>query len=203
MRLHSYVVEYDDGFAPNPFFGYCTLATCKPAIRRGASVGDVVLGVGSASNKRSGHVVYFMEVEEVMTYASYWADARFRRKRPRMQATTKYMVGDNIYHEEDGRWVQEDSLHSNPDGSTNLDHLNKDTDVDRVLVSSDFCYWGGSGLEIPEHLRSSHYKNPWYMGRAHRNHFEEELRSEIVDWLRRQPSRGYKGKPSGWSRPQS
>ena len=32
--LFSYVVATDSGFAPNPFFGLCTLACCKPAIRR-------------------------------------------------------------------------------------------------------------------------------------------------------------------------
>jgi hypothetical protein len=41
-RIYSYVVRYDSGFAPNPFYGYCTLATCKPDIRRGAEVGDLV-----------------------------------------------------------------------------------------------------------------------------------------------------------------
>ncbi|WP_202913488.1 hypothetical protein [Acuticoccus sediminis] len=25
MRLFSYVVEHDQGFAPNPFYGVCTL----------------------------------------------------------------------------------------------------------------------------------------------------------------------------------
>lgn len=39
-RIYSYVVRYDSGFAPNPFYGYCTLATCKPDIRRAAEVGD-------------------------------------------------------------------------------------------------------------------------------------------------------------------
>ena len=35
-RLFSYVVRYDYGFAPNPFEGCCTIATCKPQIRRAA-----------------------------------------------------------------------------------------------------------------------------------------------------------------------
>ena len=34
MKLFSYVVARDFAFAPNPFHGYCTLATCKPIIRR-------------------------------------------------------------------------------------------------------------------------------------------------------------------------
>lgn len=40
MKLFSYIVTHDAGFAPNPFWGYCTLACCKPAIRRTANVGD-------------------------------------------------------------------------------------------------------------------------------------------------------------------
>jgi len=40
QSLYSYVVRYDSGFAPNPFGGYCTLATCKPEIRKTAQLGD-------------------------------------------------------------------------------------------------------------------------------------------------------------------
>jgi len=51
MKLHTYVVRYDSGFAPNPFYGYCTLATCKPPIRKSAAVEDWIVGCGS--NDRS------------------------------------------------------------------------------------------------------------------------------------------------------
>ena len=47
MTIYSYVVARDYGFAPNPFYGCCTLATCKPIIRRMAQVGDWVIGTGS------------------------------------------------------------------------------------------------------------------------------------------------------------
>ena len=30
MTLYSYIVKHDNGFAPNPFHGFCTLACCKP-----------------------------------------------------------------------------------------------------------------------------------------------------------------------------
>ena len=36
MTVYSYIVAYDSGFAPNPFHGTCTLACCKPTIRRTA-----------------------------------------------------------------------------------------------------------------------------------------------------------------------
>ena len=49
--LYAYAITRDFGFAPNPFHGNCTLATCKPRIRKSANVGDWVLGIGGASLK--------------------------------------------------------------------------------------------------------------------------------------------------------
>mgnify|MGYP000925642744 CR=1 FL=1 len=53
MKVISYVVAYDYGFAPNPFHGFLTLATCKPQIRRSKNtkVGDILLGKKSKQNK--------------------------------------------------------------------------------------------------------------------------------------------------------
>src|SRR5262249_55154673 len=59
--LFSYCIPYDFGSAPNPFWGLCTLAICKPDIRRTANVGDWVVGTGSAVSpigNISGKVVY-------------------------------------------------------------------------------------------------------------------------------------------------
>jgi len=44
--LYSYRMSYDEGFAPNPYFGVLTLATCKPAIRRSGSL-QRELGAGN------------------------------------------------------------------------------------------------------------------------------------------------------------
>lgn len=33
VNLFSYIVACDSGFSPNPFWGICTLACCKPRIR--------------------------------------------------------------------------------------------------------------------------------------------------------------------------
>lgn len=81
-RIHSYVVRYDSGFAPNPFYGHCTLVTCKPGIRRSAEVGDWVIGSGSNAQGvgRGGHLVYGMRVTEVMTLDEYALNPRFESK---------------------------------------------------------------------------------------------------------------------------
>ena len=45
MRLCSYVVKYDTGFAPNPFWRYCTLMGCTPNHQDIKAVkGDWIIG---------------------------------------------------------------------------------------------------------------------------------------------------------------
>jgi Nucleotide modification associated domain 2 len=57
FKVFSYVVQHDTGYAPNPYFGVCTLCRCK--FRRSrtnsknivelADVGDWILGTGGAA----------------------------------------------------------------------------------------------------------------------------------------------------------
>ena len=68
MRLYSYVVARDYSFAPNPFFGVCTLATCKPSIRQSATVGDLVVGSGSKSRGQGRQLVFAMSVTGIMSF---------------------------------------------------------------------------------------------------------------------------------------
>ncbi|MDT0498150.1 hypothetical protein RM530_12350 [Algiphilus sp. W345] len=96
MKLFSYVVTHDTGFSPNPFWGCCTLANCKPAIRRAAQVGDWIVGL---SPKASGNrVVFGMKVDEIIDYASYFRDQRFSDKIPDYtRGEVVWKAGDNIY----------------------------------------------------------------------------------------------------------
>lgn len=80
LELFSYVIARDYGFAPNPFFGCCTLATCKPNIRRVAEIGDWIVGTGSAARKRKGFLIFAMCVNETMQFNEYWEDPRFQQK---------------------------------------------------------------------------------------------------------------------------
>lgn len=58
MKLYRYVMTYDTGLAPNPYHGYCTLALCKPQIRRTAQVGDWIMGFGSVSAGLGRRLIY-------------------------------------------------------------------------------------------------------------------------------------------------
>ncbi|MBL4742392.1 MAG: hypothetical protein COB75_05685 [Idiomarina sp.] len=159
-HLYVYVIARDFGFAPNPFFGSCTLATCKPGIRKGAQIDDWVLGVAGRKLGRNLHrkCILLMKVTEKMSFQEYWNDERFELKKPCRNGSLIKMVGDNIYHKDEfGNWQQEDSHHSLSDGTTNRENLRRDTgSCEEVLVSEKFLYFGNQAVEVD--LESINYK---------------------------------------------
>lgn len=199
MPLYSYVLDHDYGFAPNPFFGVCTLATCKPQIRARALVDDYVMGTGCAKRKRSGRLVYMMRVEEIMNYDAYWADHRFQRKRPTLDRGTAHAFGDNIYHrDESGVWQQANSFHSLPDGQPNPLNRDHDTHSERVLIGREFVYFGGSGPVIPASFRDWHGADVCAR-RGYRRHFPPDMAEAVIGWAMSLGS-GRLGAPADWSR---
>ncbi|CAM5209446.1 hypothetical protein CDEF62S_00551 [Castellaniella defragrans] len=203
MKLYSYVVRYDSGFAPNPFGGYCTLATCKSRIRKGAAVNDWIIGCGSNAKhvRRGGYLVYAMRVTEALTFQAYSVDPRFSRKIPYRRGSRKQSCGDNIYFrnpEDTTGWLQRDSFHSNKGGSLHPKHLSIDTSVDRVLVSEDYIYLGGYGPEIPGYLRNYHGSNVCKSGIGYSVFHDPELIIEFVHWIRSIGISGYQSAPFEW-----
>lgn len=175
-----YVVDRDFGFAPNPFHGICTLATCKPNIRRNAKIGDWIAGMGGGRLKATGKCVFAMQVSEVITFDQYWNDQRFAAKKPVRNGSKKMLVGDNIYQKQDQFWLQADSHHSNSDGSTNFINLKKDTSANSVLISNNFYYFGVSAEAVPsEILQRMGYKNQI----GHRT-FTGTTGDEFLAWLK-------------------
>ena len=84
--LYSYKMTNDSGFAPNPFHGFMTLATCKAQIREKKKIGDFVAGVTSNGlcDDRNGseRLIFIMKVTEKVTFGQYYNDKRFQCKKP-------------------------------------------------------------------------------------------------------------------------
>lgn len=138
-RIFRYVVRYDAGSAPNPSAGWCSLAICKPRIRRHAQVGDWIIGQRSQTADR---IVYVMQVERKLGFAEYWNDPDFRSRRP-----NHCRRPDNIYRPtKDGglEWV------SNPVHEATAEP--KDTGGLFVLVSRRFWYFGDSSPPLAPEL---------------------------------------------------
>jgi Nucleotide modification associated domain 2 len=201
LRIFSYIVARDYGFAPNPFFGWCTLATCKSAIRRTANPGDWVLGTGSKERGHSGQAVYAMRVEEAMSFNDYWSDVRFEAKRPDLRGSRKVTFGDNIYRQDaTGEWLQLNSHHSLHNGRPNPLNIKDDTPTSRVLVSQDFVYWGRDGPAVPASLRSfgEREEDLCIARQGHKCRFSDALVVAANSWLSAIGERGLQGRPDRW-----
>jgi hypothetical protein len=201
-RIYSYVVRYDSGFAPNPFYGFCTLATCKPDIRRAARVGDWVVGSGSDNKivRRGGHLVYAMRVTDIKTFGEYNKDSRFSAKRPYRTGSRKQSCGDNIYYRsaDDTGWCQRDSFHAQANGDLNPQHVARDTGVDRVLISDDFVYFGGEGPTFPAGLRDAAGRPLCKRGIGRSVFDDPELVASLEHWVDGLGPPGYQGAPFEW-----
>lgn len=198
--LFTYVVRYDIGFAPDPFHGRCTLATCKPGIRKASEPGDWVAGIGSKQKGQEGLLVFCMHVDEAVSYDEYWADPRFQRKKPNRVGSLKQRYGDNIYHRAspDDPWIQEDSRHSLDDGAPNTDHIKRDTSAPRVLIASRFSYFGDQAIDIPPEFRDWDGHDICQGGRGYKRNFPSELFDAFIAWLDSIATEGIAGEPLDW-----
>lgn len=202
-KLYSYIVRFDSGFAPNPFYGYCTLATCKPQIRKNTNIGDWIIGCGSNAKgiKLGGNLVYAMQVSEILSFEEYSTDFRFESKKPFRKGSRKQSCGDNIYFRDDqtGHWLQRDSFHSLSNGAQNQEHTNKDTRVNRVLVSQNFIYFGSTGPSIPDYLTDENGRHICHTGIGLSRFDDENLIKMFVQWYESFHEYGYQGAPHEWT----
>jgi hypothetical protein len=184
LRLFSYIVNHDTGFAPNPFFGYCSLACCKPVIRRCANPGDWIIGL---SNKSTGNrLIYAMSIDKKITYSDYWNSVSYNKKKPRNDTSVViHKCGDNIYEpKDDGDFNQLPSTHT-------LEEKEHDLNGQYVLVSSDFVYYGSEAIILPA------YMNFLKVGRAHRSRFYDDEIHTFIEYIKTLP-RGIQGPPDTW-----
>lgn len=72
MKMMSYIIKDDYGFAPNPYGGFLTLATCKPAIRSSAGVGDILVATGSSTGDYENRLIYAAKVSRVIDMNEYF-----------------------------------------------------------------------------------------------------------------------------------
>ncbi len=142
MTLYSYCLRIDDGAAPNPYWGVCTLAICKPSIRRVAKIGDWVVGHGSRRSPLgdiSDCIVYAMNVTDVKSLSDY--DRHFRAKLRGKIPVIKHRdvrrrVGDCVYDfSRPGKPRLRPGVHDESNRSKDLRGVN-------VLLSESFFYFG-------------------------------------------------------------
>jgi len=178
MTLYSYCLRYDDGAAPNPYHGICTLTICKPAIRRIAKRGDWLVGLGGSHSPIgdiSGHVVYAMRITKRLTLRNYDTFCRqhLRGKIPNWTSRDFIeRVGDCIYDfsRPHGPTLRE-SVHGQQNRRVDLDGKN-------ALLSQRFYYFGDQPVLLPAHLRPIVHQTQGHKSRAN-----AQYAAEFVHWV--------------------
>jgi hypothetical protein len=172
--LYSYCVPFDDGAAPNPFWGICTLNICKPAIRRTAKIGDWVVGTGSMQFGFENKVVYAMEVTDKMTMEEYYhhCKGQMQEKIPNINSGVfEERVGDCIY----------DFSHDPPiiiPGVHDEGNRKRDLGGKNCLLSTHFYYFGDKPESLPSHLLPIVKQ-----GRSHKSIFNQPYLEEFITWI--------------------
>ena len=150
-RLFTYIIPIDDGAAPNPFWGICTLNICKPGIRRVAQETDWVAGFGSKkapSGNLSGKLVYAMKITKVLLMRDYdaFAQASCPRKIPHFSSTdSNDRLGDAIYDFNTSPPFQRRGVHKSANQPTDISGRN-------CLLSDHFVYFGRNAINLPDDL---------------------------------------------------
>jgi hypothetical protein len=179
MKLYSYTLRYDDGAAPNPFWGVCSLAIRKPSIRLAADVGDWIVGLGSAKSPIgdiSDHVVYAMKVTSKMTLEEYdqFCKTFVPKKKPDWRNRDYRMrMGDCIYNYIAGS--------TNPKIRTGVhieENMEKDLSGLYALVSKQYYYFGDKPFKLPDELRPIMHDT-----QGHKSDANQEYVEPFVNWI--------------------
>ena len=207
-RLSSYKLAHDTGFAPNPFFGSLTLATCMPDIRQSALVDDWIAGFTSVQlcgdAVGTERLVFLMRVDEVLSIAGYFSDGRFARKIPSLNGGPEVQRhGDNIYHpirvnaDVPEHFEQLPNPHHWDHVHRREDERSKRHDVGgrRVLVATEFVYFGREPLHVPDFARPVVPKGP---SRAGLLTHDAELARAFIDFALGRASRQVTAAPHAW-----
>jgi hypothetical protein len=184
QKIYSYVLRYDNGAAPNPFWNICTLTICKPAIRRTAKIGDWVVGTGSTNTwvtkedkvNLADHLVYAMKVTDKMTLEQYEQHCHMHllNKIPIWKTNDwRLKIGDSIYH----NFIpgHKPSIRKSVHNETNRD---KDLSGLNALLSIHFYYFGLAAKELPSELRQLVKRN-----QGHRVIEQPDLIAKFEKWI--------------------
>ena len=176
-RLFTYTIPIDDGAAPNPFHGLCTLAICKPTIRRVAAPDDWIVGLGSRnapSGDLSRRVVYAMKVQEVLTLADYdrQAPTKWPQRIPNFNsADMTDRLGDCIYDFAVSPPLQRRGVHG-------LGNRDVDLGGQNVLISKHYFYFGANAIPLPDDLHPICHQTQGHRSTANQPYFDR-----FVAWI--------------------
>lgn len=188
-RLFTYKVAHDGGSAPNPFYRLCTLAICKPAIRRVAKKGDVIVGLGCGKEDES-RIVYCMVVDEVVSWADYIEGCKLGKLTGINLNNHQNLKGKIPKNENDqGDCIWKDSKAYFPPLDSWSGHEGKEdferdiTNGANVLIGKTYWYFGKGDIHP---IKLSEDLKHIIPGRGHRSNSNNNFSERFVNFFNEQ-----------------
>lgn len=208
MKMFTYKLTHDTGFAPNPFGKALTLATCKPGMRKKRKVGEWVAGFSSVelstiAKKTGVHIspdaiIYIGQISKVLSLGEYFDDPQFADKKPPENSNEDLIAccGDNMYRELPkgaGEGPQYEKI-------TNIYHcdrsqIERDIAGKNVLIFDRFTYLGRKAQPLPSHIVLNRPNGPTTYGYG--NDDQEQIKAAI-DWMESEFGTGRIDYPCLW-----
>ncbi len=186
MKVCSYVVKSDCGLAPNPFWGYCTLALSTPN-HQGIRLFKEDWIIGTTFRSKGAKLIYAMKILDKLHFDEYFRDHRFQDKIPNLQGNWQEKCGDNIYFlDDDGFWQQLPNSYR-----TSKQEIRQDLKYPYVYVAEEFYYLGEKAVHLPTEFRQVVVNQ---LDSADVR--EDQLANQIVDWIQKNLQPGIYGFPS-------
>ena len=145
MNIYAYMVPVDDGAAPNPYGGVCTLAICKPNLRKIAKQSDWIIGLSSDFK-----LIYTMKITTVKTMKEYdtYTKENLPIKIPNKNSKNiEEQMGDSVYDFTKDSVLLRPSVHSRCTKEMDLAGKN-------VLLSNCFYYFGNKPKDLPKEFEN-------------------------------------------------
>jgi len=132
-RLYTYIIQCDNGGAPCAENSLWSLAICKPGIRKGARVGDTIVGIGGEALKlktETKQILFISIVTKVITMEKYAIDYA---NRPDSIYTPDLKLKPNKFHD--------------------CGNIETDLKGKNVVISAYFIYFGNKHISVPHNLQ--------------------------------------------------
>jgi hypothetical protein len=179
-EIRSYKMLYDNGFAPNPYAGCLTLATCKPYIRKVHKIGQWLAGFAGVNieKKRFEYVVgaepliFLALINNKIEFKKYYL--QYPQKRDELCPNS-----DNIYKWVDSAYQRQITKHK---FHNSIADMQKDINPPYCLIADEFYYFGGKAVNVPANIRPNVPKNQAPYGCV----TEGELMDKFIAWVREQ-----------------
>jgi hypothetical protein len=171
MKIYAYLVPIDDGAAPNPYGGVCTLAICKPNLRKIAQEDDWIIGLDF-----DNRLIYTMKVTKVLSLKEYdsFTKEKLNIKIPDTKSKDiEKQMGDSVYDFSAEDITLRKSVHSRCTKEMDLAGKN-------VLLSSCFYYFGSEPKTLPKEFKDIVNPDIDFI------QVNEELEKSFFKWLDKQ-----------------